>query len=141
MLLRMIAGEERRLLLAHFVERYGFDGDALVGCEVLEGEEGIWVVSSKVVTLPLRKMRTDSVGILVSRGAEMLPTVAGLQYFARPRGDSIILLQEDAAAFIDRKPIAVNAEEGHHVVFYAGHALDIGRIREGRLMRVGKRSG
>ena len=141
MSLRLIAGEERRLLLAHLVERYGFDVDALAGCEVLEGEEGIWAVSPKVITLPLRKLKTDSVGILVARGAEAVPTVAGLQLFASSRSDSIILTHGDAAAFIDRKPIRVEATEEHHIVFSAGHALDLGRVREGRLLRVGKRSG
>ncbi len=139
--MRLIAGVERRLLLDHLVERYGFDGDALAEYEVLEGEGSIWAVSPKVITLPLRKLKTDSVGILVARGADTVPTVAGLQFFANPRGNSIILTHEDAAAFIDRKPVAVDATEGHHVVFSAGHALDLGRVRDGRLLRVGKQSG
>jgi hypothetical protein len=141
MSLRLIAGEERRLLIAHLIERYGFEGDVLAGCEVLEGEEGIWAVSPKVITLPLRKLRTDSVGILIARGTEAVPTVAGLQFFARPRGDSITLIHGDAASFVDRKPIPVDAVEGHHVVFSAGHVLDLGRVKDGRLLRVGKRSG
>jgi hypothetical protein len=141
MSLRLIAGEERRLLLAHLEERYGFDGGALAGCEVLEGEEGIWVVSPAVIRLPLRKLRTDSVGILIVRGADQVPTVAGLQLFARPRGDSITLTRGDAEAFIDRKSIAVVTAAGHYVVFSGGHALDLGRVREGRLLRVGKQSG
>ncbi len=141
MSLRLIAGEERRLLLAHLAERYGFDGDALAGCEVLEGGEGIWATSPAVIGLPLSKLRTDSVGILIARGSEHVPTVAGLQLFARPRGDSITLTRGDAEAFIDRRPVAVDAASGHHVVFSGGHALDLGRVRDGRLLRVGKQSG
>jgi hypothetical protein len=68
-------------------------------------------------------------------------TVAGLQLFARPRGDLITLTRGDAEAFIDRKPVAVDAVGGYHVVFSGGHALDLGRVREGRLLRVGKQSG
>jgi hypothetical protein len=141
MSLRLIAGVERRLLLDHLEERYGFDREAVAGCEVLEGEEGIWVVSQAVIGLPLRKLRTDSVGILIARGADHVPTVAGLQLFARPRSDSITLTRGDAEAFIERRPVAVDAADGHHVVFSGGHALDLGRIREGRLLRVGRHSG
>ena len=45
MSLRLLAPEEKRELMDSLVEAYGFDGDALEECEVLEGEEGYWAVS------------------------------------------------------------------------------------------------
>ncbi len=138
MSLRLLAAEEKSQLLASLVESYGLDGDALEGCEVLEGEEGYWAVSPAVISLPLRKLRTDSIGILLarSRSSGLVPTVAALQLFARPHEDSLRLSQGDASAFIDRKAITVEAADGHHVVFCGGHALDFGRVRDGRLVRV-----
>jgi hypothetical protein len=141
MSLRLLAGEEKDQLLASLVESYGFDGGALEGCEVLEGEEGFWAVSPEVITLPLRKLRTDSIGILLarSRGGGLEPTIAALQLFARPRDDSIRLTPAQASAFIDRKAIGVDAPDGRRVVFLGDHALDLGRVRDGRLVRVESR--
>ncbi len=138
MSLRLLAGEEKVQLLASLVESFGFDGGALEGCEVLEGEEGFWAVSPAVITLPLRKLRTDSIGILLarSRGGGLEPTVAALQLFARPRGDSIRLTEAQASAFIDRRTVAVEAPDGRRVVFLGTRAIDLGRVRDGRLIRV-----
>jgi hypothetical protein len=138
MSLRLLAGEEKAQLLASLVESFGFDGSALEGCEVLEGEEGFWVVTPEVITLPLRKLRTDSIGILLARnrGGGLEPTVAALQLFARPRVDSIRLTQSQASAFIDRRTVAVEAPDGRRVVFLGDRAIDLGRVRDGRLTRV-----
>jgi hypothetical protein len=134
MSLRRVVGEERRLLLAGLVEGYGFDAEALEGYETLEYEEGVWVVSPAVIGLPLRKLRVESVGILLVR--ESTPTVAALQLFARPKGDAITLSEADASAFIDRKTVAVEARDGVHVAFHGGVALDLGYAKAGRLTRV-----
>ena len=138
MSLRLLAAEEKSQLLASLVESYGFDGDALEECEVLEGEEGYWAVSPAVITLPLRKLRTDSIGILLARSRNdgLAPTVAALQLFARPQQGALRLSQTDASAFIDRKTVTVDAPDGRHVVFCGGRALDLGRVRDGRLVRV-----
>ena len=138
MSLRLLAAEEKSRLLASLVESHGFDGDALEGCEVLEGEEGYWAVSPEVITLPLRKLRTDSIGILLarSRSGSLAPTIAALQLFARPQEGAVRLSQADALAFIDRKTVTVDAPDGRHVVFCGDHALDLGRVRDGRLIRV-----
>jgi hypothetical protein len=134
MSLRRVVGEERRLLLAGLAEGYGFDAEALEGYETLEYEGGIWAVSPTVIGLPLRKLHVESVGILLTRGST--PTVASLQLFARPRRDGIELDEGGAAEFIDRKPVAVDAPDGVHVVFHGGVALDLGYAKSGRLTRV-----
>lgn len=138
MSLRLLAPEEKRKLLDSLVETYGFDEDALEGCEVLEGEEGYWAVSPDVITLPLRKMRTDSIGILLarSRSDNLVPTIAALQFFACPREGALRLTQADASKFINRKAVAVDAPDGRHVVFCGDHAIDLGWVRDGWLVRV-----
>ncbi|MCX6648533.1 MAG: hypothetical protein NTV61_03995 [Candidatus Bathyarchaeota archaeon] len=138
MSLRLLSAEEKRELLDSLAESYGFDGDELDGCEVLEGEEGYWAVSPEVITLPLRKLRTDSIGILLARSKDggLAPTIAALQFFARPQNDALRLSQMDASKFIGRKAVAVDSPDGRHVVFCGDHALDLGRVREGRLVRV-----
>jgi hypothetical protein len=142
MSLRLLAAEEKRQLLASLAESYGVDEDALEGCEVLEGEEGYWAVSPLVTSLPLKKLRTDSIGLLLarSRGGGVTPTVAALQLFARPQRDALRLSKADASAFIDRKAITVETTEGLHVVFSGSHALDMGEVRDGRLARVKSRN-
>jgi hypothetical protein len=134
MSLRRIVGEERRLLLAGLTEGYGMDGEALEAYETLEGGDEVWAVSQDVIGLPLRRLRVESVGIMLARGRT--PTVAGLQLFARPSGDSITLNGGDAASFIDRKPVAVDAPDGLRVVFHGGVAVDLGNCKAGRLTRV-----
>jgi hypothetical protein len=138
MSLRLLALEEKKSLLDSLVEAYGFDGDALGDCEVLEGNEGYWAVSPEVIALPLRKLVTDSIGILLARrrSDDLAPTIAALQFFARPRLDSLRLSQADATRFIDRKAVAVDASNGRHVVFCGDHALDLGWVRDGWLVRV-----
>ena len=138
MSLRLLPPEEKDRLIASLAESYGFDADALGGCEVLEGEEGFWAVSPEVIGLPLRRMRTDSIGILIARGGGggLAPTVAALQLFASPREGALSLSPAEASAFIDRKSIEVDAPDGRHVVFFGGRAIDLGRVREGRLLRV-----
>jgi hypothetical protein len=138
MSLRLLSPEEKSRLLASFAESFGFDREALGACDVLEGEEGLWAVSPTVIGLPLRSMRTDSIGILIAREGNggLIPTIAALQLFARPREDSIRLTQGDAAAFIDRTPIPVDEKDGRQVVFFGCLAIDLGRVREGRLLRV-----
>jgi len=138
MSLRLLPPEEKDGLIVSLAESYGFDTDALGGCEVLEGEEGFWAVSPAVIELPLRKMRTDSIGILIARGGDrgLVPTVAALQLFARPREGALSLSPADASEFVERKAIDVDAPDGRHVVFYGGRAIDLGRVREGRLLRV-----
>ena len=138
MSLRLLAAVEKSQLWVSLVESCGLDADALESCEVLEGEEGYWAVSPAVISLPLRKMRTDSIGILLarSRSSDLVPTVAALQLFARPHAGSLRLSQGDASAFIDRKAVTVKAADGLHVVFCGGHALDLGRVKAGRLVRV-----
>jgi hypothetical protein len=138
MSLRLLATEEKNQLRVSLVESCGLDGDALEGCEVLEGEEGYWAVSPAVISLPLRKLKTDSIGILLARNGSsgLAPTVAALQLFAQPNEGSLRLSQGDASAFIDRKAVTVEVVDGRHVVFCSGHALDLGLVREGRLVRV-----
>ncbi len=134
MSLRRIVGEERRLLLEGLGEGYGFDAEALGAYEALESGEEVWVVSPAVIGLPLRRMRVESVGILLTRGST--PTVAALQLFARSREGAIDLGEADASAFIDRRPIVVDAPDGVRVVFHGGVALDLGYAKAGRLTRV-----
>jgi len=134
MSLRRIVGEERRLLLAGLAEGYGLDGEALEEYETLESGDEVWAVAPEVIGLPLRRLRVESVGIMLARGRT--PTVAGLQLFARPSGDAITLNGGDAASFIDRKPVAVDAPDGIHVVFHGGVAVDLGYCKSGRLTRV-----
>jgi hypothetical protein len=138
MSLRLLAPKEKMELMDSLVETYGFDEEALEGCEVLEGKEGYWAVSPDVINLPLRKMRTDSIGILLarSRSDNLVPTVAALQFFARLREGALHLTQADASNFIDRKSVAVEAPDGRHVVFCGDHAIDLGRVRDGWLLRV-----
>lgn len=134
MSLRRVVGEERRLLLNGLAEEYGFDAEALEEHETLEYEGGIWAVSPAVIGLPLRKLRVESVGILLVRGST--PTVAALQLFARTKRDDITLSEADAISFIDRKPVSVDARDGVHVAFHGGVALDLGYVKSGRLTRV-----
>ncbi len=138
MSLRLLPPEEKDRLIVSLSESYGFDADALGGCELLEGEEGFWAVSPAVIGLPLRRLRTNSIGILVARdgGGDLVPTVAALQLFARPREGTLSLSPADASAFVGRKAIEVDAPDGRHVIFFGGRALDLGRVREGRLLRV-----
>jgi len=138
MSLRLLALVEKRELLDSLADAYGFDGDALGDCEVLEGDKGYWAVSPEVITLPLRKLVTDSIGILLARrrSDDLAPTIAALQFFACPRPDSLRLSQADATRFIDRKAVAVDASNGRHVVFCGDHALDLGWVRDGWLVRV-----
>jgi hypothetical protein len=139
MSLRLLAAGEKHHLLALLTESYGMDGDALEGYEVLEGEGGYWAVSPTVLSLPLRKFKTDSIGLLLarSRGGSITPTVAALQLFSRPQRDVICLSRADASAFIDRKTVTVEATDGLHVVFYGRCALDLGEVRGDSLVRVG----
>jgi len=134
MSLRRIAGEERRLLLAGLAEGYGFDEGALERYETLESGDEVWAVAPAVIGLPLQKLHVDSVGILLVRGKT--PTVAALQLFARPNGDAITLNGEGAFTFIERKPVAVDADDGVHVAFHGGVALDLGYARAWRLTRI-----
>ncbi len=138
MSLRLLPPEEKDELIASLAESYGFNTDALVSCEMLEGEESFWAVSPAVIGLPLRKMRTDSIGILIARGrlGGLTPTVAALQLFARPSEGTLSLSPADALKFVERKAIDVDAPDGRHVVFYGGRAIDLGRVREDRLLRV-----
>ncbi len=134
MSLRRIVGEERRLMLAGLSEGYGMDAEALEGYETLESGDEVWAVSPGIIGLPLRKLRVESVGIMLTRGAT--PTVAALQLFARPMRDAVSLGEGDASAFIDRKPVAVDAPDRVHIVFHGGVALDLGYAKAGRLTRI-----
>lgn len=124
--------------MATLIEYYGFNSDTLKECELLEGEEGYWAVSPKVITLPLRKLKTDTIGLLIVRGkrSNVIPTIAALQLFARPKAGMLNLSRKDAMSFIDRKMVAVEWGDGLYVVFCEDHAVDVGRVKNGRLVRV-----
>jgi hypothetical protein len=138
MSLRLLSTTEKSLLLASFAESYGFTSETLNECEVLEGEEGYWAVSPKVITLPLRKLMTDSIGLLIARnrGNEIIPTIAALQLYAKPYGETLRLSRNDALKFINRKAVAVKAKDGSYVVFIGNRAIDRGEVKRGILMRV-----
>ncbi len=138
MSLRLLGEEEKIEMMRSLAEGYSFDSEELDSLAVLEGEEGFWVVSPDVISLPLQKLRTDSIGVLLARqsGSGLTPTIAALQLFAKPRDNSIDLTGEEAAAFIERKPIRVEAVNGRCVVFHCGRALDLGRVKDGVLLRI-----
>ncbi len=137
MSLRLLAPEEKGKLVVSLAENFEMAEASLSGYEVVECESEYWAVSSAVLPLPLRKLKVESVGLLLARGREVItPTVAALQLFCEQHPDSLVLSRGDALSFIDRKAVAVNVPDGRKVVFYGGHALDLGEVRDGNLIRV-----
>jgi len=137
MSLRLLRPEEKLRLSSSLVEGYGQDEIDLDGYDLFEWEGGFWAVSPEVLGIPLRKLGVDSVGLLIARGVESpTPTVAALQLFCRPRPGLLSLTREDASSFIDRKAVAVDVPDGRHVIFFGGHALDLGEVRGGKLTRI-----
>jgi len=137
MSLRLLSPVEKYRLIASLDESYSMNSAFFSDYEIVEWEGGYWAVSPMVLALPLRKMRVESVGLLLARGRTLIPTVAAIQLFCRAWPDPITLSRKDALAFIDRKAVAVNASEGRHVVFFGGRALDLGEVSGKRLSRVG----
>jgi hypothetical protein len=138
MSLRVLSPAEKDRLLSLLEEQYGLDAGALEDCVLLEDGADIWVATREVIGLPLKALWTDSVGLLLARSREgaAYPTVAALQQFARSKQSALHLTREEAADFIERRPVRVEADEGLHVVFCGGHALDMGDVKDGRLQRV-----